>query len=220
MKIIVGLGNPGNKYTLTRHNAGFIILDYLADYLKSDFKPGKGEYYYALGSFKGEEFLLLKPTTYMNNSGLAVKDILDLYPDTDLNDVLIIFDDFQLTLGTVRIRERGSDGGHNGIASVIYHLNSMDVPRMRIGIGTGDVMKKDEFVDFVLSNFTESEFETLKSLLPVYKDCVLSFLKEPFKNVMNRFNKNFLAKEDVKEDKKDNSQDGLTQQTSEVPSDD
>ena len=156
----------------------------------------------------------------MNNSGLAVKDILDLYPDTDLKDVLIIFDDFQLTLGTVRIRERGSDGGHNGIASVIYHLNSMDVPRMRIGIGTGDVMKKDEFVDFVLSNFTESEFETLKSLLPVYKDCVLSFIKEPFKNVMNRFNKNFLAKEDVKEDKKDNSQDGLTQQTSEVPSDD
>lgn len=214
MKIIVGLGNPGNKYALTRHNAGFIVLDFLADYLKCDFNAGKGEYYSARGKFKGEDFLLVKPVTYMNNSGIAVQEVLALFPDTDLKDVLIIFDDFQLTLGTVRIRERGSDGGHNGIASIIYHLNSMDVPRMRIGIGTGDVMKKDEFVDFVLSNFTESEIETLKSLLPVYKDCVLAFIKEPFKNVMNRFNKNFLAKETEDKDEKDEKPKGEIQSDS------
>jgi PTH1 family peptidyl-tRNA hydrolase len=195
MKLIVGLGNPGNTYALTRHNIGFIILDYLAEYLECEFKAGKGEYYIVKGKFKGEEFMLLKPTTYMNNSGIAVKEILELFPDTELKDVLIVFDDFQLKLGTIRIREQGSDGGHNGIASVIYHLNSMEVPRLRIGIGRGEVMKKDEFVDFVLSNFTEGEIETIKTLLPTYKECVLSFIKEPFKSVMNRYNKHFLEEE-------------------------
>lgn len=195
MKLIVGLGNPGNTYALTRHNIGFIILDYLAEYLNCEFKAGKGEYYLAKGKYKGEEYLLLKPTTYMNNSGLAVREVLELYPDTELKDVLIVFDDFQLKLGTIRIREQGSDGGHNGIASVIYHLNSMEVPRLRIGIGKGEVMKKDEFVDFVLSNFTETEIETIKTLLPIFKDCILSFIKEPFKKVMNRYNKHFLEEE-------------------------
>jgi peptidyl-tRNA hydrolase, PTH1 family len=195
MKLIVGLGNPGNAYALTRHNIGFIILDYLAEYLNCEFKAGKGEYYLAKGKFKGEEFMLQKPTTYMNNSGIAVQEVLELYPETDLKDVLIVFDDFQLKLGTMRIREQGSDGGHNGISSVIYHLNSMDVPRLRIGIGKGEVMKKDEFVDFVLSNFTETEIEIIKTLLPTFKDCILSFIIEPFKSVMNRYNKHFLEEE-------------------------
>lgn len=195
MKLIVGLGNPGSTYALTRHNIGFIILDYLAEFLKCEFKAGKGEYYSAKGKFKGEEFVMLKPTTYMNNSGIAVKEVLELYPETDLKDVLIVFDDFQLKLGTLRIREQGSDGGHNGIASVIYHLNSMEIPRLRVGIGRGEVMRKDEFVDFVLSNFKDTEIETIKTLLPTYKDCILSFIKEPFKNVMNRYNKHFLEEE-------------------------
>lgn len=202
MKLIVGLGNPGNTYALTPHNIGFITLDYLAEYLKCEFKTGKGEYYLAKGKYKGEEFILLKPTTYMNNSGMAVQHILESYPEIELKDVLIVFDDFQLKLGTIRIREQGSDGGHNGIASVIYHLNSMEIPRLRIGIGKGEVMRKDEFVDFVLSNFTESEIETIKTLLPVYKDCVLSFIKEPFKNIMNRFNKHFLEEEEENSEEK------------------
>lgn len=195
MKLIVGLGNPGNTYAVTRHNAGFIILDYLAEFLKCDFKPGKGEFYFARTKFKAEEVVLLKPLTYMNNSGIAVQQVLEMFPDVELSDVLIVFDDFQLKLGTIRIRENGSDGGHNGISSVIYHLNSMEIPRMRVGIGTGEVMKKDEFVGFVLSNFSETEIETIKTLLPVYKDCILSFIKEPFKNVMNRYNKHFLEEE-------------------------
>ncbi len=195
MKLIVGLGNPGSKYALTRHNAGFIILDYLAEYLGCDFKAGKGEYYSALAKFSGEEFLLIKPTTYMNNSGIAVLEVLEIFPDIQLKDILIVYDDFQLKLGTIRIRESGSDGGHNGISSVIYNLNSMDIPRMRIGTGKGEEMKKEEFVDFVLSNFTETELEEIKNLLPTYRDCVLSFIKEPFKSVMNRYNKHFLEEE-------------------------
>lgn len=195
MKLIAGLGNPGSEYALTRHNIGFIILDYVAECLKCEFKAGKGEFYIAKAKYKGEEIILLKPTTYMNNSGIAVQEVLDMFPETGMNDILIVFDDFQLKLGTIRIRERGSDGGHNGISSIIYHLNSMDVPRMRVGTGRGDIMKKDEFVDFVLSNFNEEELESIKNLLPTYKDCVLSFVKEPFKAVMNRYNKHFLEEE-------------------------
>lgn len=198
MKLIVGLGNPGTKYEFTRHNAGLIILDYLAESLNTGFKAGKGEYYFAQTKFKGEDIVLLKPTTYMNNSGMAVSDILELYAEIKHEDILIVYDDFQLMLGTIRIRESGSDGGHNGISSVIYHLNSTDIPRMRVGIGKGEVMKKDEFVDFVLSNFEVQEIETVKKLLPVYKDCILSFIKEPFKVVMNKYNKNFLEKESEK----------------------
>jgi PTH1 family peptidyl-tRNA hydrolase len=195
MKLIAGLGNPGGEYTLTRHNVGFMILDYVAEFLKCEFKAGKGEFYIARAKYKGEEIILLKPTTYMNNSGIALQEVLEMYPETEMKDVLIVFDDFQLKLGTIRIRERGSDGGHNGISSIIYHLNSMEIPRMRVGTGRGDVLKKDEFVDFVLSNFTEEELETIKILLPTYKDCVLSFVKEPFKAVMNRYNKHFLDEE-------------------------
>ena len=93
----------------------------------------------------------------MNNSGIAVVQFLELYPEIEQKDILVVYDDFQLKLGTIRISENGSDGGHNGISSIIYHLNSMDIPRMRVGIGKGEVMKKEEFVDFVLTNFDNNE---------------------------------------------------------------
>jgi PTH1 family peptidyl-tRNA hydrolase len=195
MKLIAGLGNPGSEYALTRHNIGFMILDYVAESLKCEFKAGKGEFYIARAKYNGDEIILLKPTTYMNNSGIAVQEVLEMYPDIGMNDVLIIFDDFQLKLGTIRIRERGSGGGHNGISSIIYHLNSMDIPRMRVGTGRGEILRKDEYVDFVLSNFTEEEAETIKVLLPTYKDCVLSFVKDSFKSVMNQYNRHFLEEE-------------------------
>lgn len=201
MKLIVGLGNPGAKYAQTRHNAGFIIIDYIAESLNASFKAGKGEYYFAQTKYKGEDIILLKPTTYMNNSGIAVSEFLEFHSDINLNEILIIYDDFQLQLGTIRIRQSGSDGGHNGIASIIYHLNTVEFPRMRIGIGKGDVMKKEEFVDFVLSDFEDSEIEKIKKMLPVYKDCVFSFIKQPFKFVMNAYNRNFLEEEKPKQPK-------------------
>lgn len=199
MKLIVGLGNPGTKYELTRHNAGFIIIDYIAEHLKSSFKAGKGEFYYAQTKYKGDDIFLLKPSTYMNNSGIAVAEFLELHPEIKPEDLLVIYDDFQLKLGTVRIRQSGSDGGHNGVASIIYHLTTADFPKMRVGIGRGDVMKKDEFVDFVLSNFDETELENIKKMLPVYRDCVFAYIKQPLKFVMNMYNKNFLEEEKPKQ---------------------
>ncbi len=203
MKLIVGLGNPGTKYEYTRHNAGFMVLDFLAQEMKCDFKAGKGDYYYLQTRFSGEDILLLKPSTYMNNSGLAILQILEKFPDIKHEDILILYDDFQLKLGTIRIREKGSDGGHNGISSVIYHLESTDIPRMRVGIGRGETMKKDEFVDFVLTNFEEEELKILKKMMPIYRDCVICFIKEPIRKAMTRFNKHF-----IEEDNKGDSEIG------------
>lgn len=207
MKLIVGLGNPGTKYELTRHNAGYIIINYVAEYLNSSFKAGKGEYYFTRTKYKGDDIILLKPSTYMNNSGIAVSQFIELHPEINLRDLLIIYDDFQLKLGTIRIRQSGSDGGHNGIASIIYHLNTDDFPRMRVGIGKDEVMKKEEFVNFVLSNFDEPELEKIKKMLPVYRDCVFAYIKQSLKSVMNMYNKNFLVDDKPKQSSDKNSYD-------------
>jgi peptidyl-tRNA hydrolase, PTH1 family len=200
MKLIVGLGNPGNEYSLTRHNAGFIALDYFSDYIKTPFKPARGDFYLAQGKYKNEDFFLLKPSTYMNNSGLAVTQFMEDYREIEnLNDILIVHDDFHLPLGTIRIRLKGSDAGHNGLASVIYHLNNDEFPRMRVGIGTGGILRKDEYIGFVLTNFTEPEIEKIKTMLPVYTECLLSFLSDDIKITMNKFNKNFLENENAPE---------------------
>lgn len=197
MKLIVGLGNPGNKYELTRHNIGFQILDYIADYLGVKFKPAKGEWYGVSGIYKDCEYYLMKPTTFMNNSGEAVFDFLTSN-NIPLNNILVICDDFQIPFGMIRLRTKGSDGGHNGVSSIIYRLNTMSFPRMRIGIGK-DILKKEDYVDYVLTNFGKEEIEELKEMFPIYKDCVLSFICEDIKDVMNKYNKNFLKSEEEKD---------------------
>jgi PTH1 family peptidyl-tRNA hydrolase len=191
MKLIVGLGNPGNKYAITRHNIGFIIIDYIANFLQKELKAGKGDWYSIDCTYNNEPFYLMKPTTFMNNSGIAVLNFI-VSNNIDLKDVLIIYDDFQLSLGTIRVRMKGSDGGHNGISSVIYHLNTLDFARMRIGIGNDDVINKDEYIDYVLSNFTEPEMNNINEMMIHYKDCVLSYLSNGAFDTMNKFNKNFL----------------------------
>lgn len=194
MKLIVGLGNPGNKYVLTRHNIGFIAVDYVSDYLKLSFKEGKGDWHEFSGTYNGTGFFVIKPVTYMNNSGTAVLDFVTKHKIA-LEDILIVYDDFQIPLGTIRVRENGSDGGHNGISSIIYHLNTLDFPRMRIGIGGNQAPNKEQFVDFVLTNFEPDEIEKIKTLMPHYKDCILSFIGSDIRTTMNSFNKNFLESE-------------------------
>ena len=195
MKLIVGLGNPGSQYELTRHNTGFIILDFIAKDLNIGFKAGKGDWYGASGKINDEDFYLMKPLTFMNNTGLAVRDFLSKY-SIPLKNILIILDDFQIPLGTIRIRQNGSDGGHNGLSSIIYHLNTLDVPRMRIGIGKNELINKQDYVNFVLSPFEKNESEVIKELLPVFKNCILSFISEDIKITMNTFNRNYIKDED------------------------
>jgi PTH1 family peptidyl-tRNA hydrolase len=191
MKLLAGLGNPGKKYVKTRHNAGFFVIDALCIRHKLPLKPGKGDWYEATYELNGEKVLMIKPSTYMNNSGLAVKDCMERN-GIEMSDLLVIVDDFQLPLGTVRVRNDGSDGGHNGLASISNELGSSDYPRMRIGIGPERQIRRDEYVDFVLGEFTEKEFDELDKLYDIYADCAESFVMQGVSKTMNSFNKSFL----------------------------
>jgi PTH1 family peptidyl-tRNA hydrolase len=193
VRTIIGLGNPGKKYTGTRHNIGFDIVDYAAGDLQCSFKAGKGDYYYTDTRVGTQRIMLVKPTTYMNHSGLAVRQIIDYFSLT-VADILIICDDYNLPWGTFRFRPGGSDGGHHGLASVIYELKTDMIDRFRFGIGDyfGDA------VDFVLSKFDQQEMEEIKLLLPVAKEAVFSWIEKGIEFTMNKYNRSFLpgAEED------------------------
>ncbi|MCR5485694.1 MAG: aminoacyl-tRNA hydrolase [Clostridiales bacterium] len=158
--MIVGLGNPGEKYEFTRHNTGFLCVDYLA--MKNDVKIKKLKFksLYCDVSLGGRRCLLMKPQTFMNNSGEAVRDAAEFYKIPP-EKIIVIFDDISLPCGKMRIRRKGTDGGHNGIKSIIYHLKSDNFPRIKVGIGEKP-SPEWELADWVLSNFKKDELLTLK----------------------------------------------------------
>jgi len=186
LRCIIGLGNPGKKYDLTRHNIGFIIIDSFASKHKLSFLPSKHNYYYSEAKIISSEFFLLKPTTYMNLSGVAVKDFLNEYP-INLEDILIIVDDINLPLGKIRIRKSGSDGGHNGLKSIIYHLQSDSFPRLRVGIGKNYV--NSTIVNYVLEHFSSDEMKFLSGQTEYIMDLLESFVVGGFNKMIDKFSK-------------------------------
>ncbi|HRB00092.1 MAG TPA: aminoacyl-tRNA hydrolase [Ignavibacteria bacterium] len=206
MKLIVGLGNPGSKYTYTRHNIGFIVIDHFAESNGVLFMPGKGDWYECSLTVNDEEVFLLKPVTFMNNSGSAVKEFCNIH-NIKPEDVLAIYDDFQLPIGTVRVRKRGSNGGHNGISDIIYQMNTEEIPRMRIGIGNNNVLQKDDFIDFVLSDFTKDEMNDFIKIMPDLVSCIKSFITDEIKVTMNNFNKSFLQSTEIPKGNSENNAD-------------
>lgn len=159
--LIVGLGNPGKQYENTRHNAGFICLDFFAEKegIKIDrlkFKSLMGE-----GRIKGHRCLFLKPQTFMNLSGEAVRDAADFYKIKPEN-IIVIYDDISLEPGKVRIRRKGSDGGQNGMKNIIYHMKSDAIPRIKVGIGAKPNPEYD-LADWVLSRFSRDDAEKIKA---------------------------------------------------------
>lgn len=186
MIAIFGLGNPGREYEMTRHNVGFMVLDAIARKIGIDFKPGAGDYLIGPGRYSGREILLVKPLTYMNNSGIAVKDVVERFK-VELRDVFVICDDLNLPLGIIRIRQKGSDGGHNGLYSIIYHLRTIEFPRLRCGIGNPEKMK--DMVEFVLSRFEDDEIEILNEMIVRAVDATLCFVSDGILVAMNRFNR-------------------------------
>jgi len=186
LRVVVGLGNPGNKYKLTRHNVGFLILESFAAKHNLTFQPSKFDYYYSEGSFGPSDFFLVKPTTYMNLSGLAVLDFINQY-QPDIDELLIVVDDVNLSLGQVRLRKGGSDGGHNGIKSIIYHLQSDSFPRLRFGIGNG--FDKGEMADFVLSKFSETEIHSIEKSFDFSIELIEEFIIGGYKSMSDHFSK-------------------------------
>lgn len=182
--LIVGLGNIGAEYVNTRHNIGFKVLDHLAKLESADFETAKLG---AVAEFKlkGRTFILLKPNTYMNLSGKAIKYWLDK-ENIPLENLLVITDDLNLPFGTIRIKAKGSDGGHNGLKSTQQLLNTADYPRFRFGIS--DAFKKGKQVDYVLGEWDEEEKAKLPERLDISAEAVKSFVLSGLANTMSTYN--------------------------------
>ncbi|MBQ4349083.1 MAG: aminoacyl-tRNA hydrolase [Clostridia bacterium] len=158
--MIVGLGNPGKQYESTRHNAGFICLDLLAEKYSISIKKLKFKSLLGEGRIEGKRCLLLKPQTFMNLSGEAVRDAAEFYKIPPEN-IIVIYDDISLDPGKLRIRRKGSDGGHNGMKNILYHLKSDGFPRIKVGVGAKPNPEYD-LADWVLSRFTSNEAKLIK----------------------------------------------------------
>lgn len=195
---IVGLGNPGSKYQATRHNIGFLAIDKLAGFFDIKDFTLENNYLYGLTVYKDKTIALIKPLTYMNLSGEAVKAFYGSH-DVKQENTLIIYDDINLDFGVLRIRPNGSDGGQNGIKSVIYELETDEIHRLRVGVGNNDEMnelrEKGRFnlADYVLSEFTGDEYRQMNELLSAVKDSVVSIIDDGIGKAMNVHNKNVLA---------------------------
>ena len=183
MFLIVGLGNPGKEYEDTRHNIGFKVVDNIAKEYNIEINRQKFKGIYGEGFIDGKKVMLLKPTTYMNLSGESVREVVDFY-NLENEEVLVIYDDISLETGSLRIREKGSAGGHNGIKSIIAHLGSDVFPRIKVGVGqpTGDLVKH------VLGRFSKEEIDVLNQSIEVSTKAAKEIIKTDAKTAMNQFN--------------------------------
>lgn len=186
MYVVVGLGNPGNEYRMTRHNIGFEVVDYMAS--QNNVKINKIKFKAVYGEFNmsGEKVVLLKPQTYMNLSGNSVKEICDFYKIPPEN-VIVICDDIALEAGKLRIRAKGGAGGHNGLKSIIYTLQSEEFVRVRMGVGAP---KTDEWdlADFVLGKFTKADIPVMETAISRAINAVTDIIKEDVQYAMNKYN--------------------------------
>jgi PTH1 family peptidyl-tRNA hydrolase len=168
LRAIFAIGNQGKRYQLNRHNAGFLLLDMFSASFNFELLPAKGDYYFFNSQSNKNPFLLIKPSCYVNQSGLVARQVIDQF-SIAINDFLVLVDDINLNLGQFRIRKSGGDGGHNGLASIIYALDSKNFPRVRIGVGKE--FTNGSMAEHVLSNFNEIEIIELKNtfiqLIPI-----------------------------------------------------
>ena len=185
MKLIVGLGNPGPSYANTRHNAGFLVIDALAQHHQIAVNKIKHKGLEGNGHIGEEKVVLLKPQTYMNLSGGSVREAMDFYKLTPA-DLMVIYDDISLPVGAVRIREKGSDGGHNGMKDIIRHLGTEDFVRIRMGVGAKPAGWN--LADYVLSAFPPQEREEVSHGIMVAGQAVEDILTIGLQKAMNRAN--------------------------------
>jgi PTH1 family peptidyl-tRNA hydrolase len=198
MYLIAGLGNPGIKYQNTRHNIGFMVIDKLAGFFKIKSFKSEELYLAAMADYNENIVILMKPMTYMNLSGRAVKEFSDRF-EIPKENILVVYDDVNLNYGTMRIRPAGSDGGQNGIKSVIFEFESEEIPRLRIGIRNEEELEKVknedgsyDLAEYVLNEFSGSEAKELDKVVTAATGAVLSFISTGIQETMNNYNKNFI----------------------------
>lgn len=185
MYIVAGLGNPTKEYEKTRHNVGFEVIDVLADMLGTTVEEKKFKGCYGRGMIGGEKVLLLKPQTFMNLSGESVRAAADFYK-VDTDHIIIIYDDISLDVGQLRIRKKGSAGGHNGIKNIIAHLGTQEFPRIKVGVG--DKPKKMDLADYVLSRFSKEDRAVMEDAFKEAAKAVEVMITEGADTAMNQFN--------------------------------
>ena len=186
MYIIAGLGNPGKNYAGTRHNIGFDTLDVIASKNNIKFNKTKFRADFGEGIIGGEKVILVKPQTFMNLSGESIRPLRDFYKVPDEN-IIIIYDDISLPLGKLRLRGKGSAGGHNGMKSIIYQLNTDVFPRIKIGVGAPPHEDFD-LADYVLGKFGKDEIEILTKTVDKVNDAVESIIRNGVEKTMSKFN--------------------------------
>lgn len=192
MYYIVGLGNPGIQYENTRHNAGFITIDYLARKYSIDVRKIKFKSLIGQGVISGQKVMLVKPQTYMNNSGEAIREIYN-YFDFEHDKLIVIYDDIDIDFGSIRIRKKGSAGTHNGMKSIIYNLEFDDFPRIKVAVG-----KKPSYMDlanFVLSGFSKQEVKIIEEEVKFASDAIEMILEEGIEKTMSMFNSKRLVED-------------------------
>lgn len=185
MIVIAGLGNPGSKYSETRHNVGFDVVDRLAQ--SNDIRVNKLKFKALIGEgFIGtERVLLVKPSTYMNNSGQSIREIMEFYKLPPEN-LLVVVDDIDIEFATIRLKKKGSAGSHNGLKSIIYQIQADDFPRIKVGIGKKPTYY--DLADFVLSKFSSDERKLIDQAIKKASDAAEEFVKSGIDKAMNEFN--------------------------------
>lgn len=187
MIIIAGLGNPGREYETTRHNAGFMTIDVLAKKYGIDVTEKKHKAIIGKGVIEGNKVILAKPQTYMNNSGESIRELVDYYkPDVE-TEVIIIYDDITLDVGGLRVRKKGSAGGHNGMKSIIAHLGTEEFQRIRVGIG--EKPSRMDLADWVLGHFSKEDINTLVGACEEACEAVKLLMNGDIDEAMNRYNR-------------------------------
>ncbi len=181
MKLIVGLGNPGKEYENTRHNVGFMCLDYFPG---NNFSTEKFNSYYCKQIVNGHDVLFVKPLTYMNLSGLSISKFVN-YFKIDVKDILIIQDDLDLKFGDIKLKYKSSSGGHNGIKSIIKELGTDEIPRLKFGISNNKEIGAKEYV---LNRFSKEELEIINSKLPLIKEIINCFIENGIDKCMSDYN--------------------------------
>jgi len=185
MYLIVGLGNPESEYAKTRHNMGFCVINKLANQFQIDMTKTKFNSLYGTGIINGEKVVLLKPQTYMNLSGEAVKAFWDYYK-LNLEDLVVIYDDIEIEKGIIRIRKKGSSGNHNGMKSIISNLQSEEFTRIRVGIGKPE--HSNDIINYVIGKISDEEQERLEPGIEMAKEATIELIKSGVDIAMNKFN--------------------------------
>ncbi len=185
MYIIVGLGNPESEYAKTRHNMGFNVINALAKAYHIEVQKSKFKGLYGDGMIEGEKVVLLKPQTFMNLSGESVKEILHFYKASE-TELIVVYDDITIAPGSIRIRKKGSAGGHNGMKSIIHHIHTEDFCRIRVGIGRP--MENVDMISHVIGYVPEEERLLLNQGVDKAKDAIIEIIKHTIDSAMNKFN--------------------------------